>query len=883
MTRKVLMLPKPSEAANDNSNSINQIVLRLQKHLPAFGYELTENEDEADLVAAHAGQSGRTDCDVAHAHGLYPTSLPNAANWHWGANRAVVNNLIHAKAITVPSQWVADILRRDMHVDPDVIGWAIEPDEWSPPEQPGDYVLWAKTRTDGVCSPATMLKLAASMPQQRFLATFGDNPTPNVHVVGRQRFEVMQNYVRNAGVYLADTKETFGIMTLEAMACGVPVVGYRWGGTADIVEHGVTGYLVEPGDVDGLRAGVEWCFKHRAVLGANARRVALAYTWDNVARQIAAIYDRVLAPADPNAIKVTVVIPCHNYGEYLAEAVESVFAQKTTFKYDVVVLLDRCSDDSEAVAHALHRKALDLPNCSLTYETVDYGSVARTRNHGIRAAAGEYIVCLDADDRLGTPEFLQALANALDADRSLGVVFTGITTMTVDGTLGSLSRWPDGYDYDQQVAGRNQVPTCCMFRKDAWRRAGGYRPEFQPAEDAALWLRIGAYGYRAKQVTKAGWFHYRLHSRSLSAPVRRGEMAEPKWRAGLPWVDDSLRPFAADGRPVPNQYSWPVRNYDQPVVTFVVPVGPGHARYVQAALDSIEAQTDRRWECVVVNDSGEPLDLSFTPWVRLVETPGGMGAAYARNRGIEAARARLVAFLDADDLLEPAFLARTLRAHSRTGRYVYTDWVSLNKENRFEGHETPEYVPQDVFHKTSLHSINVLIPKRWLLDVGGFDETMRSWEDVDLFMKLAAAGYCGTRVAEPLVIYRYATGSLREYGETIKGELKALLYERYGEYMEDKVACGCKQPVRATHAAPTLADNPTDMIRVEYTWSFAPAGKAPLRGAVTGARYGMRAQGEIFYVWAKDYQAMREYFTPVADLAAEIDPTVEPPAPELIG
>ena len=47
-------------------------------------------------------------------------------------------------------------------------------------------------------------------------------------------------------------EEAFGNVTIEAMACGVPVIAYRKGGLQDIVTSGKTGYLVEPGDVKGL-------------------------------------------------------------------------------------------------------------------------------------------------------------------------------------------------------------------------------------------------------------------------------------------------------------------------------------------------------------------------------------------------------------------------------------------------------------------------------------------------------------------------------------------------------------------------------------------------------------------------------------------------------
>jgi UDP-glucose:tetrahydrobiopterin glucosyltransferase len=50
--------------------------------------------------------------------------------------------------------------------------------------------------------------------------------------------------------------EAFGNVAIEAMATGTPVIAYRRGGPAEIVEHGVTGYLVEPDDVDGLVAAV---------------------------------------------------------------------------------------------------------------------------------------------------------------------------------------------------------------------------------------------------------------------------------------------------------------------------------------------------------------------------------------------------------------------------------------------------------------------------------------------------------------------------------------------------------------------------------------------------------------------------------------------------
>ena len=71
--------------------------------------------------------------------------------------------------------------------------------------------------------------------------------------------------------------EAFGMATLEAMACGLPVVAGRWrdggGGISDIVEHAVTGVLVERPDHDG---GAAFAAAVEELLGSPAKRSAFA-------------------------------------------------------------------------------------------------------------------------------------------------------------------------------------------------------------------------------------------------------------------------------------------------------------------------------------------------------------------------------------------------------------------------------------------------------------------------------------------------------------------------------------------------------------------------------------------------------------------------------
>lgn len=884
---KVYMLPTPAEAQLDTTNSINAIVLHLQRHLPKYGVELVDNRAAADLVVGHAGMTDGSRVDIAHVHGLYPTAYAGVTTgWHWAANRHVVDNMRGAKAITVPSQWVADILRRDMHIDPHVMGWAIDPAQWQPTSDQG-YVLWNKTRIDGVCSPEPLEKLAALAPEYRFLTTFGKG-TPNIRATDRVPFPEMQRMIQGASVYLATTKETFGIGTLEAMACGIPVLGFKHGATPDIVEHGVTGFLASPGDYDSLRAGLNYCMENRTVLGANARAVALTYNWDRVAAYFAEIYRAALQPKDNP--KVSVVIPCYNYGAYVENAVETAIQQQTDFDYEIIVVDD--GSDTLVTEAALKRLAdrffaddrMGNMGVGRYFGSVlrkENGGVASARNAGIKAAKGEYIVCLDADDMLLDSRFLQVLSDTLDSDPALGIAFTGLRVMNAAGELGGINPWPNGYDYDRHLQKHNQVPTCCMFRREAWQRAGGYRKKYTPAEDAELWLRIGALGYGGKQVTTEGWFGYRLHNNSLSTAVRTGQGSEPDWIADKPWIVSGQRPLASDGF---NRLSWPVRNYDRPKVSVVIPVGPYHVDLFREAVDSVESQTEPYWECIVVNDSGTELDTTGMPFVRVINTHGARNASVARNLGIKAAKAPFVTFLDADDVFDIHFLERTLKQYAVHGRYVYTDWYSLNKAGHLEYHKTPEFDPVRVFRQKSIHSINILIPKADLVKVGLFDESLDTWEDVDLFMKLARAGICGVRLAEPLITYRYGSGQLRERGEQIKDGLIDLLRTRYAAEMEMEsiMCCGNTPP---NNPQPLVMQPPpgesgvsAGMVRILYG---GPPGAHEVVGLVTKTRYGYRQNGAIFYVYLDDQRMEPEIYQVIAEIDLS-EPTPMPPEPVLI-
>jgi len=283
---KIKMHPDPKRLEDEN-NGVGQVVKHYAKYLPSYDIEF--NNDDYDLIAAHAGIT-RGECDIAHLHGLYWGDVLEP--WQRASNAYIVEACRSAKAITVPSEWVAQTFRRDMKINPHVIPHGIDYELWDTkaPYPKGGYVLWNKNRKSDVCDPKAVTYLADYYDHIQFKTTYINDGRDNITVLGSLPHKAMKPLIEECTVYLSTVKETFGIGILEAMASARPVLGWDYGGNSDIIQHGITGYLAKPNNYDDLANGLDYCLKHARQLGENGREVVKGFGWDKAAEMVADVY-----------------------------------------------------------------------------------------------------------------------------------------------------------------------------------------------------------------------------------------------------------------------------------------------------------------------------------------------------------------------------------------------------------------------------------------------------------------------------------------------------------------------------------------------------------------------------------------------------------------
>jgi glycosyltransferase involved in cell wall biosynthesis len=200
---------------------------------------------------------------------------------------------------------------------------------------------------------------------------------------------------------------------------------------------------------------------------------------------------------------VSVIMPCFNQGQFIEEAVESAIAQTFT-PVEIIIINDGSTD--EATVRLLHN--YQKPNVSVIH-TDNHGPSA-ARNVGIQQAKGQYILPVDADDRIAST-YLEKAFPILESQPNVGIVYAQAELF---GEKAGSFDLPV-YQFPDILLG-NMIFNSSLYRKADWEKVGGYNENMVWGwEDYDFWLSIIELGKDVFQIPEVLFFIRVVeHSRS---------------------------------------------------------------------------------------------------------------------------------------------------------------------------------------------------------------------------------------------------------------------------------------------------------------------------------------------------------------------------------
>lgn len=209
----------------------------------------------------------------------------------------------------------------------------------------------------------------------------------------------------------------------------------------------------------------------------------------------------------------------------------------------------------------------------------------------------------------------------------------------------------------------------------------------------------------------------------------------------------------------------------QELVSIIVPVYNAE-NYICETMDSVRAQTYQHWELLLVEDGSADNTVSVIETylastgdrrIRLIRQSANMGAARARNRGVQEAAGRYIAYLDADDLWAPEKLEHQVAfMEEKRAAFAFTGYEFADENGRGLGRivRVPETLTyREALKNTTIFTTTVIfdttkIPKAQL------EMPVIKSEDTALWWKVLRRGYTAYGLNENLARYRRAGKTL---------------------------------------------------------------------------------------------------------------------------
>jgi glycosyltransferase involved in cell wall biosynthesis len=225
------------------------------------------------------------------------------------------------------------------------------------------------------------------------------------------------------------------------------------------------------------------------------------------------------------------------------------------------------------------------------------------------------------------------------------------------------------------------------------------------------------------------------------------------------------------------------------VVSVIIPAY-NQGRFVAAAIESVLRQSLQAFEVIVVDDGSTDDTAAVVagikdPRVRCVRQ-SNRGLSAARNTGIRNSAGEFLSFLDSDDLFLPGkleWLVAALKA-SPDGGIAAGQAVPIDEEGNRLGRPFETPLPDDaprLLLGNPLHVGSVVVRKTWQERVGFFDESLRSYEDWDMWLRLVYAGCRTLWVPRPVSLYRFHRDQMTRIGTQMTRATFAVLEKFFAQ------------------------------------------------------------------------------------------------------
>ena len=225
-------------------------------------------------------------------------------------------------------------------------------------------------------------------------------------------------------------------------------------------------------------------------------------------------------PMSANQPEISVVMPVYNAARYLQPALDSIAAQ-TFADFELIAVDDGSTDASLEI---LRRHARRDPRVRVI--TRPNTGIVGALNDGLAAARGPLVARMDADDESAPDRFVQQ-RDRFHSDPGLVALGSAVTFMDAAGRSVQPCPRPLRHAEIERLLlagdGGALIHPAVMFRADAVRAAGGYRPETQYLEDLDLYLRLALNGTLANLAEPL--LRYRVHTASINFTRPAGRRA----------------------------------------------------------------------------------------------------------------------------------------------------------------------------------------------------------------------------------------------------------------------------------------------------------------------------------------------------------------------